>query len=352
MVKVNNAEIEYYQYLNADAVASVDFSTLHPSVSHEQLLDYYRTMVSTRLFDAKAVSLQRTGQMGTYPSCLGQEAIGTAIGYGLHPEDVFVTYYRDIAAQLLRGVTMTEIMLYWGGSEQGNNYQASMALQDLPHCVPMASQCLHAAGVASAIKIRQQKRAVLVTCGDGATSEGDFYEAMNVAGTWHLPLVFVVINNQWAISVPRSHQTAAKTLAQKALAAGIPGEQVDGNDVVALQTRLSLALEKARNGEGPTVIEAITYRMADHTTADDASRYRDKKELDSMKKTCPVARLKKYLESHQLWSEEKENQLLQSSAEKINQAVKAYLETPVESVESLFAFHTAVPTLNISEELS
>jgi 2-oxoisovalerate dehydrogenase E1 component alpha subunit len=338
-----NFNIDYYQYLQPDQKSVLDDSTLGFSISNDKLKEFYRTMVSTRLFDAKAVSLQRTGQMGTYPSSLGQEAIGTAIGHAMKPEDVFVTYYRDCAAQLLRGVTMTEILLYWGGSEQGNNFQSPLAREDLPHCVPMASQCLHAAGVATAMKIRQQNRAVLVTCGDGATSEGDFYETINVAGTWNLPLVVVIINNQWAISVPRSKQSAAKTLAQKAIAAGIAGEQVDGNDVVGLYSRVSIALEKARSGGGPTVIEAITYRMADHTTADDASRYRDKKELEEMKKLDPVTRLKNYLLSQKQWSEEEESQLLQSSAEKISQAVKAYLETPVEPVENMFKFHTQYP---------
>jgi 2-oxoisovalerate dehydrogenase E1 component alpha subunit len=233
MVKtLANFNIDYHQYLKPDQDSIIDNSTLEVDITNEQLKEFYKTMVSTRLFDAKAVSLQRTGQMGTYPSGLGQEAIGTAIGNAMQPEDVFVTYYRDCAAQLLRGVTMTEILLYWGGSEQGNNYQSPIARQDLPHCVPMASQCLHAAGVATAMKIRGEKRAVVVTCGDGATSEGDFYETINVAGIWNLPLVVVIINNQWAISVPRNKQCAALTLAQKAIAAGIPGEQVDGNDII------------------------------------------------------------------------------------------------------------------------
>lgn len=331
-------KIDYYQTLPPEV--PVDVTVDNQLFNNDLLKNFYQTMVLTRLFDAKAVSLQRTGQLGTYPSSLGQEAIGTAIGYALKPEDIFVTYYRDCAAQLLRGVRMSEILLYWGGSEVGNDYQSPKVREDLPNCVPMASQCLHAAGVATAMKIRQQKRVALVTCGDGGTSEGDFYETLNVAGTWKLPLVIVIVNNQWAISVRREFQTAAQTLAQKGISAGVDCEQVDGNDVISMYERLTKAIEKARNGFGPTVIEAITYRMSDHTTADDASRYRDKNELEKMKQTDPINRLKKYMMQKNLWSDNDENALLQNSTEQINQAVKVYLETPPEPLENIFKFHT------------
>ena len=175
-------------------------------------------MMLTRLFDYKAVALQRTGMLNTYASTLGQEAISVGIGASMQREDVFCPFYRDYAAQLMRGVKMSEILSFWKGNEWGNHF--SECPLDFPICVPIATQLLHAAGVATAFKLRKQAKVAVSICGDGATSEGDFYEAINVAGVWQLPVVFVIDNNQWAISVPRKHQTDAQTLAQKAIAAG------------------------------------------------------------------------------------------------------------------------------------
>jgi 2-oxoisovalerate dehydrogenase E1 component alpha subunit len=326
-ITVANFEVRYY-----GPISMTDENTA-------LLKKMYHTMVLTRLFDAKAVALQRTGKLGTYASCLGQEAVATGIGYALDPKDVFVTCYRDYATQILRGVSLVEILSYWGGSERGNNYQAAAAKEDLPFCIPIGSQCLHAAGIASAFKIRQQAHAALVTCGDGATSEGDFYETLNVAGAWQLPLVIVINNNQWAISIPRDKQSHAQTLAQKAIAGGIEGEQVDGNDVLAVQQRVSLALQKARKGGGPTVIEAMTYRLSDHTTADDASRYRDKSVVDAARQKDPVPTLKNLLIKHQQWSEKEEQTLIDTCNKEIDTAVNDYLNMPPEPFEHTAKFH-------------
>ncbi|QDR30815.1 thiamine pyrophosphate-dependent enzyme, partial [Pseudomonas aeruginosa] len=212
----------------------------------DALVGLYRQMLLTRLFDQKAVALQRTGRIGTYAPTLGQEAIGVAIGSQMRAEDVLVPYYRDTAVQLMRGVRMEDILLYWGGDERGSDYAEPLAAQDFPICVPIATQALHACGVASAFRIRGEHRVAVTTCGDGATSKGDFLEALNVAGAWQLPVLFVVNNNQWAISVPRRIQCGAPTLAEKAVGAGFPGEQVDGNDVLAVAERVRAALERAR----------------------------------------------------------------------------------------------------------
>ena len=216
----------------------------------DALVGLYRQMLLTRLFDQKAVALQRTGRIGTYAPTLGQEAIGVAIGSQMRAEDVLVPYYRDTAVQLMRGVRMEDILLYWGGDERGSDYAEPLAAQDFPICVPIATQALHACGVASAFRIRGEHRVAVTTCGDGATSKGDFLEALNVAGAWQLPVLFVVNNNQWAISVPRRIQCGAPTLAEKAVGAGFPGEQVDGNDVLAVAERVRAALERARQGKG------------------------------------------------------------------------------------------------------
>ena len=299
------------------------------------LTELYRRMVLTRLFDQKAVALQRTGRIGTYAPTLGQEAIGVAIGSLMHPEDVLVPYYRDTAVQLMRGVRMEEILLYWGGDERGSAFVDPAAGEDFPICVPIATQSLHACGVASAIKIRGQHRVVVTTCGDGATSKGDFLEALNVAGAWQLPLVFVVNNNQWAISVPRRNQCGAPTLAQKAIGAGFQGEQVDGNDVIAVYDRVKAALERARHGKGPVLLECISYRLGDHTTADDATRYRSAEEVKRAWLEEPVKRLQAFLATHQVWDESREQALIADCQRQVQTAVDNFEATDTQEVASV-----------------
>src|ERR1700690_4346689 len=208
-----------------------------------------------QILDAKAVNLQRTGKLGTYASCLGHEATHIGVGAAMRPEDVLAPVYREVGTQLWRGVTMREILTYWGGDERGNDF--AIPRQDFPWCVPIATQTLHAAGAAMAFKVRREPRCALAYIGDGGTSEGAFYEALNLAGARGLPVVFVIVNNGWAISVPVAQQTATQTLAQKAVAAGIPGMQVDGNDVFAVRDTVAEALSAARAGAGPCVIEAL-----------------------------------------------------------------------------------------------
>jgi pyruvate dehydrogenase E1 component alpha subunit len=330
-------EIDYHQIINEQGKLC---QPLPPSVSDKSVLQtLYRVMVRTRTFDKKAIALQRTGKMGTYAPINGQEAISTAIGHAMRPEDVFVPYYRDYAAQFQRGVTMSEILTYWGGDERGSQFACGS--EDLPICVPIASQCLHAAGVAFAFKYRNQPRVAVVCLGEGGTSEGDFYEAINVAGTWNLPVVFVVNNNQWAISVPLSKQTASQTVAQKAIAAGFEGVQVDGNDVVACRQIIGDAIEKARRGEGPTLIEALTFRLCDHTTADDATRYQPQEDVEQAKLKEPIARLKAFLEEQNYWDSAQEEELLKESALLVQQEVDAYFNRPAQTVDSLFDYHYA-----------
>ncbi len=296
-------------------------------------------MVRARTFDKKAIALQRTGKMGTYAPINGQEAISTAVGHAMHTEDVLVPYYRDYAAQFQRGVKMSEIFSYWGGDERGSQFECNS--EDLPICVPIASQCLHAAGVAFAFQYRDQARVAVVNIGEGGTSEGDFYEAINVAGAWNLPVVFVVNNNQWAISVPISKQTATQTIAQKAIAAGFDGVQVDGNDVIACRQIIGDAIEKARTGGGPTLIEAITFRLCDHTTADDATRYQPQLDVSSAQSKEPIRRLKHYLEHQSLWSDTQENALIAECSAEVEAAVEEYLAKTPQSISTAFDYHYA-----------
>jgi 2-oxoisovalerate dehydrogenase E1 component alpha subunit len=324
--------IPYRQVLDADArlVAELPGFAREP----EELLRLYRQMVLTRTFDTKAINLQRTGKLGTYASCLGHEAAHVGIGAAMKPEDCFLPMYREYGAQFWRGVRMEEVLLYWGGDERGNDFTGPR--HDFPWCVPIGTQCLHVAGVAMAFKLRSEPRCAVTVIGDGGTSQGDFYEALNLAAVRELPVVFVVVNNRWAISVPLSLQTASKTLAQKAIAAGMPGIQVDGNDVIAVRQTIEEALEQARRGDGPTLVEAVTYRLSDHTTADDASRYRSKEEVEEAWKIEPMIRFRRYLLESGAWSDADEESLKADCARQVDAAVAAYLDTGVQPVESIF----------------
>lgn len=331
MQSIAQFTINYWQYLNADSQPVQEL----PPFAHDsaQLIALYRAMWLTRLFDQKAIALQRTGQLGTYASPLGQEAIGVGIGFAMRQEDVLIPAYRDHAAMFVRGIRPSEILLYWGGDERGMDYLE--AREDFPIAVPVASQCCHAVGVAYAMQLRREPRVAVCCTGDGGTSKGDFYESMNAAGVWKLPVVFVINNNQWAISVPRSAQSGAETLAQKAIAAGIHGEQVDGNDVIAMRSRMEAAIERAQQGEA-TLIEALSYRMSDHTTADDATRYRPDGELENYASRDPIARLKCFLCEAGGWSETEEQILQDELAEEIELAVKAYLSAAPQPAHSMF----------------
>ena len=294
----------------------------------DRVLGAYRNMVLTRTFDAKAIALQRTGKCGTYPSVLGHEVVGTAIGQSMAKSDVFVPYYRDQASHILRGVSLTELLLYWGGDERGSAWKNCP--EDLPISVPIATQCCHAMGVAAAMKIRDQSRAVVCCIGDGGTSKGDFLESINLAGAWHLPVVFVVINNQWAISTPRSLQSGAETIAQKAISAGLPGHIVDGNDYFAAVEAMDAAIERAHAGKGATVIEAVTYRLGDHTTADDATRYRTAEDLKRAWEKDGIKRLQNWLHDNALWSPDQEKALQAECKQTVEKAVESYLATEAE----------------------
>ena len=298
------------------------------------LVSFYRAMVLARAFDLKAVSLQRTGRLGTYAVALGQEAVGVGIASAMREEDVLLPSYRDNAALLWRGVKMEEILLYWGGDERGN--RSSGPAHDFPYCIPVGSQAPHAAGVAYAFKFRKQPRVAVCLFGDGATSKGDVWEVMNFAGVHKLPLVFVANNNQWAISVPLKLQTASETLAQKAIAAGFAGEQVDGNDVIAVRAAAEEAIAAARSGEGPRFIEAITYRLGDHTTADDAGRYRPPEEVQGHWKEEPIVRLRAYLVSKRVWGKAEEEQLVSECQQRVDAAVERYLTVGPRTPETMF----------------
>jgi len=325
-------EIEYLQYLGADGRPVAE---LPPAFSDPKaLLPLFKQMLFVRVFDTKSIALQRTGKLGTYAASLGHEATHVGIGASMRPEDVFAPSYREYGAQFMRGVLPREVLMYWGGDERGNDFSGPK--HDYPWCVPISTQCLMAAGAALSFKLRGQDRIAVACCGDGGSSKTDFYAALNSAGAYTSPLVLCVINNGWAISVPRSAQTGAKTLAQKGIAGGLHCLQVDGNDLIAVLEGMRRATERARNGEGGSVIEFMTYRLHDHTTADDARRYRD--EVKDAWTRDPIPRLRTYLTAHKLWSEDEEKAWAEECGKRVDIEINAYLETPVQPVEAMFDF--------------
>ena len=332
MAIVCRFEIEHLQYLDPDGRVMQDL----PEFARDRALmtALYRHMVLARAFDQKMLALQRTGQLGTFASSVGKEAVDVGVASAMRAEDSLLVTYRETAAQLVRGVSMLELLLYWGGDERGSNFAVPRG--DFPICITIAAHCCHAVGVAYAFKLRRQPRVAVCMIGDGATSKGEFYEGINAAGAWHLPVIFVVTNNQWAISVPRKSQSAALTLAQKAISAGIPGVQIDGNDLIAVRQAADEAITRARNGGGPSFIEAVSYRLSDHTTADDASRYRSADELAEAWQREPIGRLRNHLLESGAWSRQDEEALLKTTNEQVQEASQAYLAAAAPPVTQMF----------------
>jgi pyruvate dehydrogenase E1 component alpha subunit len=339
-------QVQYVQCIDPEGRPTAELPAF--AADNAELLKMYAAMLRARVFDGKAINLQRTGKLGTYAPCLGQEASHVGVGAAMRPEDCLAIVYREIGAMFWRGVKMTDVLLYWGGDERGNNY--AIPRHDFAWCVPIATQTLHAAGAAMAFKIRKEPRCAVAYIGDGGTSEGSFYEAINLAGAKQLPVVFMVVNNKWAISVPIEEQTAARTLAQKSIAAGIPGIQVDGNDVIAVRSVVEQALQRARTGGGPTVIETLTYRLSDHTTADDATRYRQASEVTEAWKLEPMIRMKRLLESRGVIDDANEQQMRAQFAAEVEAAVAEYQNTPRQSSDAMFDYLFANPPRGLQSQ--
>jgi len=298
--KINIAQsLEYLSVL--DEQGTLD-AKLEPDIAEEILLKLYRTMVLARKFDERLLNLQRQGRIGTFPPSSGQEAAHLGAAAVLEPSDWFVPAFREAAAEIWRGQTLESVIIHRNGFAEGSAIPPDS--HDLPMAVPVGSQILHAVGLAWAAKYRKTDRVVMVFFGDGATSQGDFHEGLNFAGVFQAPVIFVCQNNQWAISVPRSKQTKSETIAQKALAYGMPGIQIDGNDILASYAAAREAVSRARSGGGPTLIECVTYRMTMHTTADDPRRYRTEQEVEHWKQRDPITRFQKYLVDKGLLAEE------------------------------------------------
>lgn len=323
---------------------------LDPGLPDEALRGLYERMVRTRAADLKALKLQRQGRLGTYAPSLGHEAVQVGLASAMAKDDWFFPYFRDLGAYLTLGYPLADYYHFWMGHEAGLRTPAGLNI--FPIAIPVASQVPQAVGAAMALKYRKLGAAVVATFGDGATSEGDFHEGLNFAGVYRTPNVFVCVNNQFAISVPRSRQTEAPTLAQKAVAYGFPGVQVDGNDVLAVFAAVREALARARGGDGPTLIEAYTYRMGDHTTSDDASRYRSREEVQEWERRDPLARFRVYLGHRGLWDEASEKAIQDSAAAFVERAVAEAEARPAASARDLFAYTYAAMPPDLEAQLA
>jgi pyruvate dehydrogenase E1 component alpha subunit len=323
---------------------------LDPALSPEELRKIYGLMVLTRAADGKALKLQRQGRLGTYPSSLGHEACQVGTAFALRKEDWVFPYFRDLGLYITMGYPLALYYHSWMGNEAGLRTPDGLNL--FSFAIPVASQILHAVGAGMAANYRKKSLAAVTTFGDGATSEGDFHEGLNYAGVFRTPNVFVCYNNQWAISTPRKRQTAAETIAQKALAYGFPGVVVDGNDVLAVLSAAREALERARGGQGPTLIEAVTYRMGHHTTSDDATKYRDENEVKEWEKKDPLRRFQLYLKAKDLWDEGYEKSLQDKVAEDVEKAVAEAESLPIASPDDIFAYTYKLMTPQLNEQLA
>ncbi len=297
-------KLEYLSIL--DENAELD-KKLEPKLSNEELKTLYRFMLKARRADERMLNMQRQGRIGTFPQASGHEAISMGAIFCLQKEDWLVPAYRELAGMLYRGWPLETILLYWNGFEEGA--RVPDGVNDLPMCVPVASQLLHAAGIGMAMNIQQEKKVVLTFFGDGSSSEGDCHEALNFASVFNAPVVFICLNNQYAISVPIAKQMKNETIAQRAIAYGMQGIRVDGNDVLAVYTATQEAIERARKGEGPTLVECLTYRFTPHTTADDPKRYRSDDESKKWHQREPLLRFAKYLAAKGIMNEEQRIQI-------------------------------------------
>ncbi|MEZ4385994.1 MAG: pyruvate dehydrogenase (acetyl-transferring) E1 component subunit alpha [Candidatus Krumholzibacteriia bacterium] len=314
-------KIEYLQVLDENGQVDRD---LEPDLADDQLLRLYRGMVRARELDQRMLKLQRQGRIGTFGPCTGQEAPSTAAALAMGDDDWFVGAFRELGGRLMRGEPLTGTLYFHNGWEEGNRLAPEVSRRMLPFTIIVASQCLHAAGLGFAAKRRGQGEAVVCFMGDGATSEGDFHEGLNFAGVWKAPVVFVSQNNQWAISVPREKQTSSRTIAQKGIAYDMPCLQVDGNDALACYVAVKEALDRARRGEGPSFIEAVTYRLLMHTTADDPRKYRTEAQEQIWWQKEPLIRFQAYLTGKGLWDEAKEEALRAELRAEVDAAVQEF----------------------------
>src|SRR6266705_1758199 len=320
-----------------------------PDLSAERLLSLYRSMQLGRAFSNKIIALQRQGRATTFGSLAGQYATAVGLAAPLQVQDWLTTSYREIASFIVRGFPLATLVYTFRGFTPENFPRET-------HCLPVqiviGTQMLHAVGLAMAAKIAGDPTVAVGVCGDGATSEGDFNEALNFAGVFQAPVVLVVQNNGWAISVPRHKQSAAPTLAARGIGFGLPSVLVDGNDILAVYDVMQQAVERARSGQGPTLVETLTYRMGAHTTADDPTRYRNPDEVEAWRSKDPIMRFQRFLMSRDLLNAEQDQQLIAAIEEEINEAVRVAEAMAPMAPDSFFDYTSATLPPRLQEQRS
>ena len=330
---------QYDNKLNTEMVQILDHDgnlneKLRPKeLTDEVVLQLYEKMVYCRMCNDRALKMQRSGRMGTFTSIEGQEALQIGSEFALKKQDWIVPAFRELAVMWAHGVPMERIYQYWIGNEWGSHPPAGVHV--LPVSIPVGSQMIHGVGLSWAAKLQGKDEIAVNYFGDGASSEGDFHEAMNFAGVFKTPTIFICQNNQYAISTPRTIQTAAKTIAQKALGYGFPGVLVDGNDLFAMFAVTKEAEQRARKGDGPTLIEAYTYRFGDHSSSDDSSKYRDKAEVEAWRPKDPLRRIQLYLAKKNMWNEEIERSMrirLQVDVDAVTEKAQAFANQTVDEI--------------------
>ena len=346
LTSLANFRVERLEILNVNG--DVD-KKLMPKFTNAQIKEMYETMFLTRIFDEKALSLQRQGRLGTYAPNKGQEAAQIGSAYALNKEDFCFPAFRENGVYMLRGMPLDLLFLYWMGDERGMKIPENVNMFTVT--IPVSTQILHAVGYAWACKIKNKKKVTVTYFGDGATSKGDFHEGMNFAGVFKLPIVFICQNNQYAISMPVKQQTASKTLAQKAFAYGFNGIQVDGNDVFAVYKAVKEAVNNARNGKGPSFIECYTYRLGDHTTSDDAKKYRDEKELQEWMKKDPILRLERYMVKNKIANINYFKKVELECKKRVDDAVKKAESYPKQDINEMFNYVYKEKDARLKEQL-
>ena len=328
------AQFQTFQILNEQG--DVVNESAMPNLSDEELQELMRRMVYTRILDQRSISLNRQGRLGFYAPTAGQEASQIASHFALEKEDFILPGYRDVPQIVWHGLPLYQAFLFSRGHFKGN--QAPEGVNVLSPQIIIGAQYVQTAGVALGMKKRGTKAVAITYTGDGGTSQGDFYEGINFAGAFKAPAIFIVQNNRFAISTPVDKQSAATTLAQKAVAAGIPGIQVDGMDPLAVYVATKDARERAINGEGPTLIETLTYRYGPHTmSGDDPTRYRTADLDNEWELKDPLVRFRKFLENKGIWNEELENETIEKAKEDIKEAIKEADAAPKQKVTDLIS---------------
>ncbi|EOT47565.1 MULTISPECIES: pyruvate dehydrogenase (acetyl-transferring) E1 component subunit alpha [Enterococcus] len=348
LLKNINADFPTYQALDQDG--NVVNEALVPDLSDEELVDLMTRMVWSRVLNERSTALNRQGRLGFFAPTAGQEASQLASHFAFEKEDVLLPGYRDVPQLIQHGLPLKEAFLWSRGHVAGNLYPES--LKALPPQIIIGAQYVQAAGVALGLKKRNKPNVAITYTGDGGSSQGDFYEAINFAGAYKANAVFYIQNNGFAISTPREKQSAAHTLAQKAVAAGIPGIQVDGMDPLAVYTVSKMAREWSVAGNGPVLIETLTYRYGPHTlSGDDPTRYRTKDMDNEWELKDPLIRFRKYLEAKGIWSEEKEQEIIDATKEEIKAAVAEADKVPKQKVSDFLKSMFEVQPQSIKEQI-